>query len=210
MTLHQKFSRPGYEFHPELGYLCPSGQLRQNVRVGLAAALFGIVAGVAATAALLPRRSVERAWSEPVLAAEPAGPARDSTPLTVSSSSIARTPSATAARVSTDGVVKQPLPAAPISPAVGPANVAFPTVETPARAAPVTIDRGTAAPSASEQVRTVARKRTKTANSSVRRRGHEALTPDAFATSPFGFQTGRFADDTRSGRRRDWGDGWRW
>ena len=33
---------PTHLFHPELGYLWPSRQLRQNVRVGLAAAAFGL------------------------------------------------------------------------------------------------------------------------------------------------------------------------
>ena len=206
MTIHQKFSPPGYEFHPELGYLCPSRQLRQNVRVGLAAAIFGIVAGVAATAALLPRRSVDLARSEHVLTVESHGPVNEATPLTSSSPSIAPAgaPSAPAARVFTRRVGKQP--AAPIGPAVGPADVAPP--ETPAQAAPVTIDRGPTG--ASEKVRTVARKRTKTANSSVRRRGQETSPSYGFGNSPFGFQTGRFVNDTRSGRRQDWGDGWRW
>src|SRR5882724_187452 len=72
MTLHQKFGRPGYEFHPELGYLCPSRQLRQNVRVGLAAALFGIITGLGAALVLLPRHSDNIAWTEPALAAAPA------------------------------------------------------------------------------------------------------------------------------------------
>jgi len=208
MTIHQKPSRLGCEYHPELGYVCPSHQLRQNVRVGLTAALFGIIAGVATTIVLLPRRSVDVAWSEPVAAVESSGPVNDATPLRSSSPPTAPSgaPAAIAARVATEGVAKQ-RPAAPASPPVGPANLAPPAVETPAQAAPVTSDQGTAG--ASGQVRTVARKRTKTANSAVRRRGQE--TPYAFGYNPFGFQTGgRFADDARSARRQDWGGGWRW
>src|SRR5262249_9055331 len=132
--MHQKF-RPAYEFHPELGYLCPSRQLRQNVRVGLAAALFGIVAGVAATATLLPRRSVDLAWSDPIPAVESPGPVKDATPLTSSGplTDSPGAPSATAARVYRRGIAKQSPPAAPISPAIGAANVPPPAVETPAQ-----------------------------------------------------------------------------
>jgi hypothetical protein len=62
-------------------------------------------------------------------------------------------------------------------------------------------DRGTAA----------ARKKTRNASSSARRQWRAPHPPAAFATNPFGFQTDRFANDARSGRRRDyWGDNWRW
>src|SRR5262245_11730511 len=170
MTVHQRFNQPAYEFHPELGYLCPSRQLRQNVRVGLAAAAFGIVAGVAGAVALLPRHSADLARSEAVLAAEPAGQVSDPTPLTSSNPSIAPSaaPSSTTARVSSGGVVKRRVWAARTSPAVGTA----PAVESPAAPAIIT-DRGTAAVSGPEHVRTVTRKRVRTANSSARRRGQE-------------------------------------
>jgi hypothetical protein len=200
MSLHQKLSLPGYEFHPELGYLCPSRQLRQNVRVGLTAAAFGIIAGVAGAVALLPRHDLTRV--EPVLEVAPAGPVGDSPPPTASSLSIAPlgATSGKAERASTGGVVKQPA-AAPIVPAVGAANETAPGIESPAQVAPVfNADRGTA----------VARKKTRHANSSARRRSREAHPPATFATGPFGFQTDRFANDARSARRRDWGDNWRW
>src|SRR5438094_1396969 len=152
MTVHQRFGPPAYEFHPELGYLCPSRQLRQNVRVGLAAAAFGIITGVAATAALLPRHSGDLTPTAPALAVA-AGSIGDTTPLVAPSASITspRAPSGSAERGST-GALKQPPPAAPTSPAAGTANAAPPAVETPA-APGVTTDRGTAAASASEPVR---------------------------------------------------------
>src|SRR5262245_10482853 len=193
MSLHQKLSLPGYEFHPELGYLCPSRQLRQNVRVGLTAAAFGIVAGVAGAVALLPRHDLTRV--EPVLEVAPAGPVGDSPPPTASSLAPLGATSGKAEQASTSDVIKQPA-AAPIVPAVGAANETAPGIESPDRAAPVfNADRGTAA----------ARKKTRHANSSVRRRSREP--PATFATGPFGFQT----NDARSARRRDyWGDHWRW
>ena len=199
MSLHQKLSLPGYEFHPELGYLCPSRQLRQNVRVGLTAAAFGIIAGVAGAVALLPRHDVTRV--EPVLEVAPAGPVGDSPPPPASSLSIAPlgATSGKAERASTASVIKQPAPAP--SPAVEAVNETAPGVESPARAASAfNADRGTA----------TARKKTRNANSSVRRRSREPHPPATFATGPFGFQTDRFANDARSARRRDWGDNWRW
>ena len=54
MLLQQKSNPPTYEFHPELGYLCPSRQLRQDLRAGLAAVAFGIIAGLAAAMTLFP------------------------------------------------------------------------------------------------------------------------------------------------------------
>jgi hypothetical protein len=208
MSLHQKFSLPAYEFHPELGYLCPSRQLRQNVRVGLTAAAFGIITGVAGAVALFPRHDLAR--TEPVLAVAPVGPVGDSTPLTASSPSIAPVgaTSGTAERVSTGGVVKQSA-AAPMGPALGAANETSPGVEPPAQPAPVfNADRGTAGVGGSEQVRAAASKKKRNANSSARRRWREPHPPAAFATSPFGFQTDRSANDARTGRRRDWGDNW--
>jgi hypothetical protein len=209
MTVHQRFGPPGYEFHPELGYLCPSQQLRQNVRVGLAAAAFGLIAGAAATVVLLPRHSGDLTRAEPALASAAADPVRDSTPVTTLSSSIAspRVPSGSAER----GAVKQPPPAAAARLGTDPnfsPNAASPAVEAPA-APVVTTDRGTAV-GASEPVRAGASKRTRTAHSVARRRYREPAPTDAFATSPFGLQTSRFADETRSTRRRDWGGYWRW
>jgi len=215
MTVHQKFGPPAYEFHPELGYLCPSRQLRQNVRVGLAAAAFGLIAGAAATATLLPRHGNDLTPTEPALAAA-AGWAGDPTPLALPSTSVIspRAPSGSAERGSTGAAVKPPAPAAPTSPAAETANAPPAVVVTPA--APVaTTDRGTAAVGASEPARAVPSKRTKTAHSVARRRWREPAPTDAFATSPFGLQTSRFADETRSGRsgRRSgwgWGGDWRW
>jgi hypothetical protein len=197
MTVHQRFGPPAYEFHPELGYLCPSRQLRQNVRVGLAAAAFGLVAGVAGAIMLLPRH--DRAQSEPVLAVAPSGPVKESTMLPASSPSIASPTApqeapASAAGISVDSVAKQqPPPTVPTVPT-------SPAVEAPS-AAPAATD----APAAP----TVVRKRTRMAHSTVRRRAREPAPPNGFAT-PFGFQTGRFAGETSSARRQDWSGGWRW
>src|SRR5436309_11138955 len=120
MTVHQRFGPPAYEFHPELGYLCPSRQLRQNVRVGLAAAAFGLITGMAGAIALLPRHDGDPARSKTLLAAEPPGPVRGSTPLMASSPSIGspEAPLGAGERVSTDRIVNK----LPISPAVGAAN----------------------------------------------------------------------------------------
>jgi hypothetical protein len=214
MSVHQRFNPWAYEFHPELGYLVPSRQLRQNVRVGLAAAGFGLVAGVALAIALFPRHSNDLAQSGPVLTGAPSGSLNALTPLTASSPSIIPPPAGAVERTSADSVVKQPQPSAPVSPAAETAN---PTpVETPARAAPaVTAERSAAAVGGSEQVRAVASKRTRTAHSTARRRAREPSPPQAFAASPFSFQTSRFADETRwQQRRRDsgggWGGGWSW
>jgi hypothetical protein len=202
MTVHQRFNPSAYEFHPELGYLCPSRQLRQNVRVGLAAAAFGLVAGTAVAIVMLPRHDLTQ--SEPVLVVSPSSPLADSASatasrpsVTASSPSIASPP---AEWVSTDSIVKQ-LPAAP-------ANAA--PVEAPARAVPaVTAERSVAAVDRSEPVRAAASKRTRTAHSIARRRAREPAPSAAFAASPFSFQTSRFADETRSQqRRRDWSGGW--
>jgi hypothetical protein len=211
MTVHQRFNPSAYEFHPELGYLCPSRQLRQNVRVGLAAAAFGLVAGTALAIVMLPRHDVTR--SEPVLVVSPSGPLGGSTSATASSPSVtASSPSIAsppAERVSTDSIAKQP-PAAPAAPA----NAT--PVETPARAAPaVPAERSVAAVGGSEPVRAVASKRTRTARSTARRRAREPAPSAAFAASPFSFQTSRFADETRSQQRRregggGWGGGWSW
>ena len=209
MTVHQRFNQPAYEFHPELGYLCPSRQLRQNVRVGLAAAAFGLITGAAATMVLLPRHAADLTRTEPALAMGAIDPVRDSVP-TTSNLSPAGTPSGTAERVSPGGAAKQQPSAAPSTPAASPAVGATKPERPEAPAAPVVTDRGTATASASEPVRAAASKRTRTAHSTARRRGREPAPADAFASSPFGMQTGRFADETRSGRRRDWDGFWRW
>jgi hypothetical protein len=199
---------PTHDFHPELGYLCPSPQLQQKVRVGLAAAAFGLVAGVGGALALLPRHS-DVTWTEPAIAAAATDSVSHSTRVTGSGpSSLART-SDTARRVSADGVVKQSAQGATTSPVIGAANEAPPTVEIPDRAAPVvTVDR-TVAVRGAERGQAVSSKRVKTARSSVRRRPREPAPSDSFANRPIGFQLGPFANDTRSGRRRDWG-GWSW
>jgi hypothetical protein len=185
--------QPTYEFHPELGYLCPSVQLRQNVRVGLAAAAFGLIAGVGGAMALFPKHSDDVARTEPVLAAAPSDSVSHST---------------TATRDSADGVVKPLSAAATIG--LEAANEAPPPVETPAQAAPVVTTDRTAAAKGGEQARAVSSKRVKTTSSSARRRGREPAPLDSFATRPLGFQLSPFAYDTRSARRRDWGGGWSW
>src|SRR5262245_53350616 len=102
------YSLPTHEFHPELGYLCPSSQLRQNVRVGIAAAAFGVITGLAGAIALLPRHGADPARSEYLLAGAPSGPAGNLAPMTAPSPSFALAPAGTAARVSADGPNKQP------------------------------------------------------------------------------------------------------
>jgi hypothetical protein len=209
MSSQQKFSFAAAEFHPELGYLCPSSQLRQNVRVGLSAAAFGIITGVAGTLALFPRHGSDLTRTERVLEVSPAGSVSHSTLLTSSGSTVAplAVTSGTAERISIDGVaMKQLPPAEPIGPAVGTANKAALVLEPPAQAAPVTITRDTmAVRRGPEHVRTASNKRTR-----IVKRAREPSSSDAFATSHFGFQVSPFADGTRSGRRREPGDRWRW
>ena len=203
---------PTHLFHPELGYLCPSRQLRQNVRVGLAAAAFGLITGLSAALVLLPRHSDNIAWTEPALAAAPAESAGHSVSGS-GPSSLAAT-SDTAKRVPADGIVKQLPERATISPGIGAANEARPNVEIPARAAPLVTSDRTAAVRGTEQGRPVSSKRVKTASSYARQRAREAAPPDSFANRPanrpVGFQLSPFAYDTRSGQRRDWGAGWSW
>jgi hypothetical protein len=75
MLFYQKSNPPAYEFHPELGYL--------------AAAAFGIIAGVAGAMTLFPTSSSDLARSEYALAMIPPrpmippSPVTDSAPLTV-------------------------------------------------------------------------------------------------------------------------------
>src|SRR5215813_8847353 len=72
MLFHQKSNPPAYEFHRELGYL--SAFRQQDVRTGLAAAAFGIIAGLAVAMTLFPRPSSDLAWTESALATMPPGP----------------------------------------------------------------------------------------------------------------------------------------
>jgi hypothetical protein len=202
------YSLPTHEFHPELGYLCPSRQLRQNVRVGLAAAAFGVITGLAAALVLLPRHGPDPTRSEYLLAGVPSGPSGDLTPLPSPSPSVALAGAGTAARVSTDRPNKQPAPAATITPA-GEGNSASAAVQTPVPAAPVvTTDRNVAATSA--LARAEASKRPRKAKANTHRRVREPYPADAYAASPFTFETRRFSDDARSARRRDRGSFWSW
>jgi hypothetical protein len=194
MLFHQKSNPPAYE---ELGYLCPS----------LAAAAFGIIAGVAGAMTLFPTPSSDLARSEYALAMIPPrpmippSPVRDSAPLTVLSAP--RAPAGATERRSA-GIVQELPPAAPIRQTVEVAQEAPPPVETPAQAVPaVTSDRGMVQASVPKQSRPVSRKRTRTVNSSVRRHAREPDPRAAFATSPYG-------DGTRNVRRREWGGGWSW
>jgi len=207
------YSLPTHEFHPELGYLCPSRQLRQNVRVGLAAAAFGIITGLAAAAVLLPRHGPDPARSEYLLAGAPSGPAGDLAPLPAPSPSVALAgaPAGAVARVSTGASQKQLAAATPVTPAAGAGDELSAAVQAPARATPVTTtDRGMAAVSGHEHVRAEAIKRTKRTKANARPRAREPYPTDAFAASPFSYETRRFSDGTRSARRRDWGSTWSW
>ena len=205
------FSPPTHEFHPELGYLCPSRQLRQNVRVGLAAAAFGVVAGLAAAIALFPRHGADPARSEYLLAGAPSAPAGDVAPLPASSPSVALAgaPAGTAERVAPSASRKQLAPAAPATPPAGTRDELAGADQAPAQATPgATTDRGT--PTVSGHVRTEATKKARRAKATARLRAREPYPYDAYAASPFRFETRRFSDDTRPARRRDWGSSWSW
>jgi hypothetical protein len=207
------YSLRTHEFHPELGYLCPSRQLRQNVRVGLAAAAFGVITGLAAAIVLLPRHGADPARSGYLLAGAPPGPAGELAPRPAPSPSVALdgAPASTAARVSTGVSHKQLAPAAPVTPPAGTTNELSGVVQPPAQSTPVTTtDRATAAVSGHEHVRAEASRRTKRTKAPARPRVREPYPTDAFAASPFRFETRRFSDDPRSTRRRDWGSGWSW
>ena len=202
-----------HEFHPELGYLCPSRQLRQNVRVGLAAAAFGVITGLAAAIVLLPRHGADPARSEYLLAGAPSGPAGDlaSLPAPAPSAALAGAPAGTAARVSNSASNKLMAPATPVTPPAGTANESSAAVQAPAQAAPVTTtDRGAETVSGNEHVRPEAKRRAKRTKAAVRSRAREPYPTDAYAASPFRFETRRFSDGTRSTRRRDWGSIWSW
>ena len=214
MSFHQKSNPPRYEFHQELGYLRSSRQPRQNVHVGLAAAAFGIIAGVAGAMTLfpspVPSPGNDLARSESPLAMIPSGPVippspvRDSAPPT--RPLIApRAPAGATERISWGGdIVKELPPAAPTRQTVEAAQEAPPPVQTPAQAVPaITSDRGMVVASVPKQSRPVSRKKTRPVSSSVRRHAREPDPRAAFATSPYG-------DGTRNVRRREWGGGWSW
>jgi hypothetical protein len=197
MSPHQNHSLPTYEFHPEFGYLCPSHQLRQNVRVGLAAAAFGLITGLAGAMALLPGHGASAALTTPGLAVAPADPASDLALLPASSPSIAPD--------------KQFAPAAPITRAAGAANEPSAAVQAPVPATPAaTTVRGMATVSGPEHVRTETSKKTRRAKANARPRGRELYPTEALAASPFSFETRRFSDDTRPAWRRDRGSSWPW
>jgi hypothetical protein len=209
MSSHQKSNPPVYEFHPELGYLFPSRELWQDVRVELAAAAFGIIAGVAGAMTLFPRPSSDLGRSEYALVMMPPGPVippgpvTDSTPLTVLIAPWA--PASAKERISRgNGIVEELPAAAPTRQTVEAAQEAPPTVETPAQSVPaVTSDRGMVQASVPKQSRPASRKRTRTVNSSGRRHTREPDPRAAFATSPYG-------DGKRNVRRREWGGNWSW
>jgi hypothetical protein len=198
MLFHQKANPPAYEFHPELGYLCPF----------LAAAAFGIIAGVAGAMTLSPTSSSDLARSESALAMIPPGPVIPPSPVRDSAPPIRpliapRAPAGTTERWG-GGIVKELPAAAPTRQTIEAAQEAPPPVQTPAQAVPaVTSDRGMVQAGVPKQSRPVSRKRTRTVNSSVRRHAREPDPRAAFATSPYG-------DGTRNVRRREWGGGWSW
>ena len=210
MLFYQKSNPPKSEFPQELGYLCPSRQLRQNVRVWLAAAAFGIIAGVAGAMTLFPSPGNDLARSESPLAMIPPGPVIPPSPVRDSAPPARpliapRAPAGATERISRgDDIVKQLPPASPTMHTVEAAQEAPPAVQTLAQAVPaVTSDRGMVQASVPKQSRPVSRKRTRTVNSSVRRHAREPDPRAAFATSPYG-------DGTRNVRRREWGGGWSW
>jgi hypothetical protein len=182
------------------------------VRVGLAAAAFGIITGLAAAVFLLPRHGADPARSEYLLTGAPSGPAGELAPAPAPSPSVtpAGAPASTATRASTGASNEQLAPAAPVTPPAGRGNALSAAAQAPVQATPVTTtDRGAATVSGNEHVRPEARKRTKRAKAPVRSRAREPYPTDAYAASPFRFETRRFSDDTRS-RRRDWGSIWSW
>jgi len=188
----QKSNPPAYEFHEELGY----------VRMGLAAAAFGIIAGVAGAMTLFPSSDLAR--SESALAMIPPGPVIPPSPVRDFAQPprpliAPRAPAGATERTSRDGdIVKELPPAAPTRQTVEAAQEAPPPVQTPAQAVPaVTSDRGMVQAGVPEQSRPVSRKRARTVNSSVRRHAREPDPRAAFATSPYG-------DGTRNVRRREW------
>jgi len=192
MSRHQNYGLPTYEYHPEFGYFWPSRQLRQNVRVGLAAAAFGLITGLAGAMALLPRHSASAAVTTPMLAVAPAGATSDLALLPASSPSIAPD--------------KQLAPATPITRSAGAVNEPSAAVQSPAIPAVPTVRGMTTV----EHVRTETSKKASRAKANARPRGREPYPADAFAASPFTFETRRFSDDARSTWRRDRGSSWSW
>jgi len=192
MSVRQNHSLPTYEFHPEFGYLWPSHQLRQNVRVGLAAAAFGLITGLAGAMALFPRHSASAALTAPALAAAPGGAANDLALLPASNPSIAPD--------------KQLAPATPTARVAGPANEPSAAVQAPATPAVSAVRAMTTV----EQARTEASKKTRKAKAHARPRGREPYPTEAFAASPFSFETRRFSEEPRSTWRRDRGSSWPW
>jgi hypothetical protein len=162
------------------------------VRVGLAAAAFGLIMGLAGAIALLPRHSASAALTTPSLAVGPADPASD----------LALLP-APAPSIVTD---KQVAPATSITRAAGAANEPSAAVQTPAPPAPPTIRSATTV----EHARTEVSKKPRRAKAHARPRGREPYPTEAFAASPFSFETRRFSDDARSTWRRDRGSSWSW
>jgi hypothetical protein len=167
------------------------------VRVGLAAAAFGLFTGLAAAVALFPRHGASPSLTTPALAVVPSGPATDRpAPLT---------------QVATDSPDKQPASGAHTAQVPGAATKASAAVPAPVQDAPaVSADGGTTVVGGTAHIRTVASKRTRKAKVAARPRGREPYPTDAYAASPFSFETRRFADDTRSARRRDRGSMWSW
>ena len=77
MSKHENDRLLTYAFHPEFGFLCPSHELRKNVRVGIAAAAFGLITGVAGAMALLPKHGPDPIRTRPVLAVAPSDASSD-------------------------------------------------------------------------------------------------------------------------------------
>jgi hypothetical protein len=160
---------------------------------------------------LLPRHGADPARTEHLLAAAPSGPAGDLAPLPAPSPSVALAgaPAGTAARVSTGASQRQL--AAPVTPAGGAGDELSTAIQAPARATPAaTTDRSTEAVSGHEHVRAEANKRTRRTKATARPRVREPYPTDAFAASPFSYETRRFSDDTRYMRRGDRGSSWSW
>src|SRR5215475_6106675 len=163
MLFHQKSNPPAYEFHRELGYL--SASRKQNVRIALAAAAFGIIAGLAVAMTLFPRPSSDLAWTESALATMPPGPVIPPSPVRDSAPPprplmAPRAPAGATERISRGGgIVKEMPPAAHTRQTVEAAQEAPPPVHTQAQAVPaVTSDRGMVQASVLEQSRPVSRK----------------------------------------------------
>src|SRR5215475_9979074 len=148
MLFHQKSNPPAYEFHRELGYLSPFRQ--QDVRTGLAAAAFGIIAGLAVAMTLFPRPSSDLAWTESALATMPPGPVLPPNPVRDSAPPprpliAPRAPAGATERISRGGgIVKEMPPATSTRQTVEAGQEATPPVHALAQAVPdVTSDRGT-------------------------------------------------------------------